>query len=228
VRRTRSARLATIAAVLALTAVSTVADRSYTDPPRGSHCDCNGGLCPLDANGRKCSCGCAKKGDALPLANFDTQAEIACTDGKAGPYPCRDVDLLAFLPHAEIGGGNGNDIWGWTDPQTGREYALVGRSSGTAFVDISNPTRPIYVGNLPTRTAVSSWRGIKVFSNHAFMVSEAIDHGIQVFDLTRLRDVTAPPVTFRGDRALRRLRLHAHARDQRPHRIRLRRWHADL
>jgi choice-of-anchor B domain-containing protein len=114
----------------------------------------------------------------------------------AGPYPCRDVDLMAFLPHSEIGGGSGNDIWGWTDPLTGREYALVGRSSGTAFVDISTPNRPVYLGNLPTHTAVSSWRGIKVFANHAFIVSEAVDHGMQVFDLTQLRDVTAPPVTF--------------------------------
>jgi choice-of-anchor B domain-containing protein len=79
---------------------------------------------------------------------------------------------------------------------TGREYALVGRSSGTAFVDLSTPSRPVYVGNLPTRTASSTWRGIKVFSNHAFIVSEALNHGMQAFDLTQLRDVTSPPVTF--------------------------------
>ena len=117
----------------------------------------------------------------------------------AGPYPCRDIDLMAFLPHAEIGGGSGNDIWGWTDPLTGREYALVGRSTGTAFVDISNPSQPVYVGNLPAHTAASPWRGIKVFANHAFIVSEAIDHGMQVFDLTRLREIAAPPVTFTAD-----------------------------
>jgi choice-of-anchor B domain-containing protein len=122
--------------------------------------------------------------------------ETTCTDGFAGPYPCRDIDLLSFLSHAEIGGGTGNDIWGWTDPETGREYALVGRSTGTAFVDISNPSQPIYVGDLPAHTLASTWRGIKVFANHAFVVSEAVDHGMQVFDLTQLRNVTAPPVTF--------------------------------
>ena len=190
------ARVATIAALLALTAVSAVADRSYTDPPRGSHCDCNGGLCPLDANGRSCSCGCAKRADAQPPARLETLPEMTCTNGFAGPYPCRDIDLLSVLPHAEIGGGSGNDIWGWTDPETGREYALVGRSTGTAFVDISNPGQPVYVGDLATHTLPSAWRGIKVFANHAFIVSEAIDHGMQVFDLTQLRHVTAPPVTF--------------------------------
>ena len=30
---------------------------------------------------------------------------------------------------------------------------------------------------------------IKVFKNHAFIVSEAIDHGLQIFDLTRLREI---------------------------------------
>ena len=114
----------------------------------------------------------------------------------AGPYPCHDIDLLAFLPHADIGGGRGNDIWGWTDPVTGREYALVGRSTGTAFVDISAPRQPVYLGNLPPRTTASTWRDIKVFSDHAFIVSEAVDHGMQVFDLTELRGVTSPPVTF--------------------------------
>jgi choice-of-anchor B domain-containing protein len=103
---------------------------------------------------------------------------------------------MAFLPHGEIGGGSGNDIWGWTDPLTGREYVLVGRSTGTAFVDISNARAPVYLGNLPTRTVPSGWRGIKVFANHAFIVSEAVDHGMQVFDLTQLRAVASPPVTF--------------------------------
>jgi len=189
-------RIVTVAVLLTLTAVSAVADRSYTDPPRGSHCDCNSGLCPLDANGRKCSCGCATRADVQAPARLEALPEMTCTNGFAGAYPCRDVDLLAFLPHAEIGGGNGNDIWGWTDPETGHEYALVGRSTGTAFVDISNPIQPIYVGNLPAHTAPSPWRGIKVFANHAFIVSEAVDHGMQVFDLTQLRTVTAPPVTF--------------------------------
>jgi choice-of-anchor B domain-containing protein len=103
---------------------------------------------------------------------------------------------MAYLPHSQIGGGTGNDIWGWTDPLTGREYALVGRSTGTAFVDISTPGQSIYLGNLPAHTTASTWRGIKVFANHVFIVSEAVDHGMQVFDLTQLRNVTAPPVTF--------------------------------
>jgi len=92
----------------------------------------------------------------------------------------------------------GNDSWGWTDPDTGKEYALVGLNSHTAFVDISNPSMPILVGALPTATLNSIWRDIKVYQNHAFIVSEASGHGMQVFDLTRLRD-TIPPEIFTAD-----------------------------
>lgn len=33
----------------------------------------------------------------------------------------------------------------------------------------------------------------QVHANHAFIISEASNHGMQVFDLTRLRDLTPPP-----------------------------------
>ena len=130
------------------------------------------------------------------MQQLDAKVGVPCADGMAGGYPCRDIDLMSFLPHGDIGGGTGNDLWGWTDPVTGREYALVGHSTGTAFVDVSNPSAPVYLGTLPTSTVNSTWRGIKVFADHAFIVSEAANHGMQVFDLTQLRAVTSPPVTF--------------------------------
>lgn len=133
---------------------------------------------------------------AEPLAPLGA---TPCVGGTAAGYPCSNVDLLAFMPLATIGGGEGNDIWGWTDPQTGKEYALMGRTNGTAFVDISDPVNPVYLGNLPTHTTSTIWRDIKVYNDHAFIVSEAGGHGMQVFDLTRLRNVPAPPVTFTED-----------------------------
>ena len=120
----------------------------------------------------------------------------SCVGGLAGTYPCSNVDLMAFLPLDQIGGGQGNDIWGWTDPETGKEYAIMGRTNGTSFVDVSDPVNPVYLGNLPTHAAGSSWRDIKVHLKHAFMVTEAVNSGMQVFDLTQLGNVAAPPVTF--------------------------------
>ena len=45
----------------------------------------------------------------------------------------------------------------------------------------------------------SLWRDIKVYGNYAFIVSEAGGHGMQVFDLTKLRNVNNPPVNFSAD-----------------------------
>jgi choice-of-anchor B domain-containing protein len=126
-------------------------------------------------------------------------------DGQIGAFSCSNVDLVAFLPVAQIGGQRGvrlNDIWGWTDPETGREYALVGRVDGTSFVDISDPENPVFVGDLPKTAASpgSVWRDIKVYKDHAFIVADgAGQHGMQVFDLTRLRNVQNAPQTFTED-----------------------------
>ena len=124
--------------------------------------------------------------------------EVACEDGEAAGYDCDHVDLLSFLPREELGAGRGarlNDVWGWTDPLTGREYGLVGRMDGTAFVDVTDPYNPRYLGNLATTegSRANTWRDIKVFGDHAFVVADGAGaHGMQIFDLTRLRDVTEP------------------------------------
>lgn len=130
--------------------------------------------------------------------NLAAQSVTSCVDGLAGNFPCSNVDLMAFLPLSQIGGGNGNDIWGWTDSLTGKEYAIMGLTNGTAFVDISDAINPVYLGHLPTNPAgsTSSWRDIKTYADHAYIGSEAAGSGMQIVDLTQLRDITSPPVTI--------------------------------
>lgn len=122
-----------------------------------------------------------------------------CENGMAGNYPCNGYDLLGQISLQTFGAPSGNDSWGWTDTSTGKEYALMGLDNGTAFVDITDTENLIYLGKLPTATEAISWRDIKVYKDHAFIVSEATGHGMQVFDLTRLRNVASPPETFDAD-----------------------------
>ncbi len=133
------------------------------------------------------------------FATFFAIAQTPCENGIAAGYPCDGYALQSHISLSQMSASGGNDSWGWTDPQDGKEYALIGLDNGTAFIDISDPVNPVYLGKLPTHTSASIWRDVKVYSNHAFIVSEAGGHGMQVFDLTRLRNVANPPETFTED-----------------------------
>jgi choice-of-anchor B domain-containing protein len=117
----------------------------------------------------------------------------------AGNHSCDGISLRKRVSVADMGGNAGNDIWGWVDADTGKEYALMGLNNGVSFVDVSDPENPVIVGRLPTQTSNSSWRDIKVYEDHAFIVADAVGaHGMQVFDLSRLA-TAVPPATFAPD-----------------------------
>ncbi len=130
--------------------------------------------------------------------------KVECEGGSADQFDCENVDLLAFMSAEELTSERGvrmTDIWGWEDSETGKEWVLQARTNGTAFVDISNPSNPIYVGQLmKTETSPgSTWRDVKVYKDHAYVVADgAKEHGIQIFDLRQLRDVDPAdmPVNF--------------------------------
>jgi choice-of-anchor B domain-containing protein len=137
--------------------------------------------------------------DPGPAQPGEPLGHVHCEGGAAAGFACHHVDLLAQLPPAFFGAATANDVWGWTDPETGREYALLGLNTGTAFVDVTEHGAPVYLGRLPTQSRNSLWRGIKVYADHAYVVSEAPFHGMQVFALARLRGVASPPVVFSAD-----------------------------
>jgi choice-of-anchor B domain-containing protein len=150
---------------------------------------------------------CAVGGAAAPHAPL---TDTPCVDGFAGPYPCRNVDLRSHVSLTTMECETGNSLWGWTDPLDAREYALMGCDNGISFVDITDSDAPVYLGRLPTfehehlgdspdHEGDSLWRDVRVYANHAFVVSEQPEHHMQVFDLTRLRSIVSPPVEFVED-----------------------------
>jgi choice-of-anchor B domain-containing protein len=125
--------------------------------------------------------------------------EVDCTNGMASSFECGNTSLLSFMPISAVGGKRGVNLsgsWGWTDPVTGHDISIIGRTDAAAFVDVTDPTHPRYLGDLPrTKGAnMSSWREIKTYKNYALIVSDGSGdhHGIQIFDLTKLRKVTKP------------------------------------
>ena len=53
--------------------------------------------------------------------------------GMAGEYACKNIDMMGFVSLYDLGTdpdnagrfGGASDIWGWTDPMTGNEYAII-------------------------------------------------------------------------------------------------------
>ncbi|MFG0319688.1 MAG: choice-of-anchor B family protein, partial [Planctomycetota bacterium JB042] len=108
-------------------------------------------------------------------------------------FPRQGVSLLGWLPLEEFGvHTSGADCWGYVAP-SGREYAIIGLSDGVGFVEVTDPGRPTIVSVLP---AVGSlWRDVKVYQDHAYIVSEGGD-GIVIVDLSQ---IDAGTVTLVGN-----------------------------
>lgn len=93
------------------------------------------------------------------------------------------------LKQGAVSAKKGNDIWGWTDPEKNKEYVIMGLDSKTSFVDVTDPKNPIHLADLKTATISSAWRDVKIYKHYAYIVSEAWGHGLQIFDLHRLRSM---------------------------------------
>jgi choice-of-anchor B domain-containing protein len=97
-----------------------------------------------------------------------------------GGFTASGVSLLAWIPLNQIdNSASGNDCWGYVAP-SGREYAIIGTSDGTAFFEISNPGNPVQVGYVSGPNSL--WRDMKVYQQYCYIVSEG-GSGIQVVNM---------------------------------------------
>jgi len=137
---------------------------------------------------------------AQSKALVETQAKVAasadataCVGGVAGAFPCSNVDLLAHIAD-RTQAARGADIWGFVDLNSGREYALVGYSVGTAVYDVSDPENPREVGFVDGQT--TTWRDIKVYQSwnpteqrwnaYAYVTADNASDGLFIIDLREL------------------------------------------
>jgi len=114
--------------------------------------------------------------------------------GPGGPPPfvSKGVELKSWITLSDFAGlsgqaqDSGNDCWGYTAP-SGREYAIMGLYSGTAFVEVTAPDNAQYVGYVDGNNSL--WRDIKVYQHYAYVVTEG-GGGIQVVDMSNIDAVS--------------------------------------
>ncbi len=97
-------------------------------------------------------------------------------------WPSQNVTVLAHIPLDGFASNpsGANDCWGYTSP-SGREYALMGLRNALAVVEITAPSFPVIVAEVPHFD--SNWSDVKVYGNHAYVVNEA-GGGMDVIDLS--------------------------------------------
>lgn len=119
-----------------------------------------------------------------------------CVGNVSSGFPCQSVSLLSHLSLGQLqpASTRGNDVWGYTDLNTGREYAFMGLENGVAVVDITDPQAPEQVG--AASGSATTWRDIKVYQlfdagaqrwrAYAYATADAVPDPLIVLDLSGL------------------------------------------
>ena len=107
-------------------------------------------------------------------------AALGATVAASGEFPAENISLLSHLSLADLGADSAYDCWGYVS-ESGREYAIIGLSTGTGFVEITDPGNPLITGIVLTPNL---GQDMKVFQNYVYSASDSgPGHVIDVSDI---------------------------------------------
>lgn len=95
---------------------------------------------------------------------------------------------LTLKSHLPMPGTFGTDVWGYVDPNSGKEYAIMGDASGAGvtIVDVSDPENPFIVANEPSVPGFD----VKVWGHYVYSVNGGPGTG----GILNISDPTDPQV----------------------------------
>ena len=80
-----------------------------------------------------------------------------------------------------------NSVWGYA--QGGKEYAIMGATTGTYFIDVSNPVSPVQLDFVPGKRSGCIWREYKTLGKYLYAVSDdQKPNSLQIIDMSYLPD----------------------------------------
>ena len=86
-----------------------------------------------------------------------------------------------------VGNGKCNDIWGYADSATGKEYAIVGNEKGTLVAEYQANNQ--FVPQLWVPGATSIWRDLKTWDHYAYVMHDVTANspdGLLIIDMDSL------------------------------------------
>jgi choice-of-anchor B domain-containing protein len=115
----------------------------------------------------------------------------SCFLGSAQSFSALNLNLISYI-NPQSSGGIGTDqrkysgCWGWA--KNGREYAIVGSSTGTYFIDVTNPGFPQLCDYVDGKHGCT-WREMKTYQDYCYIVSDdGAPNRFQIVDLSYLPD----------------------------------------
>lgn len=81
-----------------------------------------------------------------------------------------------------------NEVWGYVDPTTGIEYALMGTNDFTAIISLEDPTNPTEIYRVDG--GYSDWKDLKTYGSTAYVVCDNCNEGLWVIDLSDMNNIS--------------------------------------
>lgn len=95
----------------------------------------------------------------------------------AESYPSQNVNMIGHWwnptqPAEPVYGIQYQGVWGWYQQSLNKEYAILGASDGTYFLDVTNPAVPVVCDYIPATHGNLIWHEIKSYQNYCYIVSD--------------------------------------------------------
>jgi choice-of-anchor B domain-containing protein len=107
-------------------------------------------------------------------------------------YPSSNINLIGFInPETVTTSGNikYSGCWGYNQTSKNKEYAVVGSSNGTYFIDITAPASPTVCDYVQGTSSPGVWREVNIYQNYAYVVSDnSPPNSFQIIDMQYLPD----------------------------------------
>jgi choice-of-anchor B domain-containing protein len=105
-------------------------------------------------------------------------------------YDSQNVSLYArwddtSVPAEPTYGIRYSSVFGYA--ANGREYGIIGSSSGTYFIDVTDPVHPVQCAFYAGRRDMCIWREYQTYQHYLYAVSDdKLPNSLQIFDLDKL------------------------------------------
>lgn len=101
------------------------------------------------------------------------------------------MSLVGFINPETVSasGVKYSGCWGYNQTGKNKEYAIVGSSRGTYFIDITAPASPTVCDYVAGTSSPGVWREVNVYQNYAYVVSDnSPPNSFQIIDMQYLPD----------------------------------------